>query len=246
LCKLLLEIDEKHAAGLTSEAVGYDDVSSIFHSICDDVETVFLTRKNSVLQATSKEDFHTMVLLLLHVIHLLDRIATGPDDIVAFWRRLHQLMRKKVRLMSDDRSLLHLAMDEKTSYVEGKLYSKFPNTQVVKLLVGCGADVNAIDDTKNTPLHICSKRALEESSDPNEKAQTTKLAEVIIARGAHMDARNKHGQLASDGLRNLPLKLRPPLSYVTLKCLAARVIQRYKIAYEGEVPVALNSFIALH
>ncbi|ELU14263.1 hypothetical protein CAPTEDRAFT_214183, partial [Capitella teleta] len=110
-----------------------------------------------------------MVLLLLHVIHLLDRIATGPDDIVAFWRRLHQLMRRKVRLMSDDRSLLHLAMDEKTSYVEGKLYSKFPNTQVVKLLVGCRADVNAIDDTKNTPLHICSKRALEESSDPNEQ-----------------------------------------------------------------------------
>lgn len=32
----------------------------------------------------------------------------------------------------------------------------FPNYNVVKLLLDCGADVNCINESKSTPLHVAS------------------------------------------------------------------------------------------
>ncbi|ELU09748.1 hypothetical protein CAPTEDRAFT_206942 [Capitella teleta] len=244
LCKLFLEIDEEHSGGFTNEAVRYEDVSSIFNTICDEVEAAFLSSKDGILQTTTKEDYNILVMLLLHIIHLLDHIAIGPDDVLAFRRRVHQLLKKKFSLM-DGRTLLHLAMDYKTSNIGGDFYSKFPNRQVVKLLVGCGAEVNAVDGRANTPLHVCSKLVQKGNLDQAEMAQSAKIAKVLIASGAHMDARNKRGQLASDGLTQLPLQLRP-LNHVTLKCLAARTVRSSEIAYEGEVPKSLHKFIELH
>ncbi|ELU00554.1 hypothetical protein CAPTEDRAFT_211376 [Capitella teleta] len=202
LCKLFLEINEEHSGGFTNEAVRYEDVSSIFNTICDDVEAIFLCRMNCIQQTASEEEFQTLA---------------QNSTIIEY------------KLQRGGRSLAASLSNGSPDFVRQK-----------RILLECGADVNASDDRKDTPLHLCSK--LKKIVAPTELA---KLAEVLIASGAHLDARNKRGKLASDGLTQLPLQLRP-LDHVTLKCLAARMIKIRKIAYEGEVPESLHKFIELH
>ncbi|ELU05935.1 hypothetical protein CAPTEDRAFT_1709 [Capitella teleta] len=235
LVLLFLHMDKAHSVhGTSRETVSHEDVSSIFSTICDEVEAASITR------TTSKENVRTMVLLLLHVLRLLSRIATEPADVLALRCRVHNL--NKIRLVKG-RTLLHLALDFQSSSIGDIFYYKFPNLQVVKLLLSCGANVNAVDiGGKNTPLHLCSKL-----THLAEKYKVAEVAEVLVAHGAHVDACNELGQLASACFSRLPMKLSvPPANRVSLKCLAARAVKRNRIPYEREVPATLNSFIELH
>jgi len=70
---------------------------------------------------------------------------------------------------------------------------------------------------------------------------------TLVEAGAHIDAVNSYGETpfetATTGVAEIILRT---LSKLSLKCIAARAIQRYNLPYKGQVPRPLESFIELH
>jgi ankyrin repeat protein len=242
LCKLFIEIDEESKGGFTNESVRFVDVMPVFESLCDDVEALFEKRAGNP-QKNAQDDLRTLVLLVLQFIHLIENILSDNQEIMAFRRRVHCLLKKGIRI-NDGRSLLHLAMDRKSSNI-GEFFSTFPNASVIALLIRCGADVNAADEKGNMPLHCCSRLAAKPNQDEAEKALVQQTVALLFSRGAHMDARNHKGELAAEGIASMDSKYNL-MNHITLKCLAARAVRVHNIPFKGEVPVALESFVLYH
>ncbi|EEC11855.1 conserved hypothetical protein [Ixodes scapularis] len=91
-------------------------------------------------------------------------------------------------------------------------------------------------DLWNTPLHVASLR----------NNYRTAVVQVLLAHGAHLDRRNANGNQPHRMLAGIGECIVNPLQHITLRCLAARKIIERKIAYVGEVPVSLESFVRIH
>lgn len=115
----------------------------------------------------------------------------------------------------------------------------FPSTSVVKLLVECGAKINANNQTGSTPLHTASM-----VENFNQE-----IVEILLDNGAHIDIRNTDSDRPVDMLKRIPggagSKINP-LHYTTLKCLAARVVAKHGVPYKEEIPSILEEFIQAH
>jgi len=142
-------------------------------------------------------------------------------------------------------TLLHLAVSSATpvdTFHTNDVCS-FPCSSTTFLLIECGADVNALDLFRNTPLHaiVCYCKPV---SDFNN------LYYIILnltAAGAHCDVVNSKGktplEMASTGVAEIILSSQTSIS---LQCLAARVIKKHNIPFQGVVPLSLENFIELH
>ncbi|KAG7473335.1 hypothetical protein MATL_G00094700 [Megalops atlanticus] len=156
---------------------------------------------------------------------------------------IYKLLRQDPRIQ-DGSSLLHLAVstspddDFHTNSV-----CRFPNAQVTKLLLDCGARVNAVDLEGNSPLHIIAQYNRPVSDFLTLHAVVISLVEA----GAHMDMTNKQKKTPLDksttGVSEILLKTRMKMS---LKCLAARAVRKHQIAYRKQVPKSLEEFVELH
>ena len=139
---------------------------------------------------------------------------------------------------------LHLCCDSGLNYSKIEILSGeilFPNVLICKAFVACGADVNAQDNNRNTPLHIIAKCF---------GAKMSPLSEIIvclIANGAHVDACNIDGKtvvdVAATDIAESIIKTHEKLS---LKCLCARTVKKHTIEYQGIIPDVLCGFIELH
>lgn len=110
----------------------------------------------------------------------------------------------------------------------------FPAPPLVRLLLELGADPDATDHDRRTPLHVTAR------SKPCSRA----AALALLARGAHLDR--------TDATGRTPLDYAPtlvdcsPLRFTGLQCLCARAIVRFGLPFEGLVPRQLESFVRSH
>lgn len=245
LCKLFWEINDEHTGGFTNEAVQFADVIQVLEMSSAELEPA---REAMHQQATGpshpKEEFHTMLLLVLHLIHLLCKMPKDEEQMYRFKKAVHRLVRLNPQTQHGGK-LLHLAVQQKTSHVTDEFYSEFPSLDVVKVLLECGTDVNCLDNDHNMPLHLCaeSSETGEEQATPPGR-ETEAIVKYLIQHNAHPDARNKAGQMAAESIKSA---VRYNLAdHVTLKCLAARAVREHDISFVGEVPQSLEPFIEMH
>ncbi|ELT98854.1 hypothetical protein CAPTEDRAFT_195886 [Capitella teleta] len=201
LCMVLLEMDEAHTEGTSKESVKYDDVKTVFDAICDEVEASH--RDDDFTKPGVVEEFDMVIRRLLHLMHLLDKIAVERNQALALRYRLHRLLRANI-CVEYSGTLLHIAMDPNTSAYGpggGDLSAEFPNEAMTLLLVGCGAEVNAKNNLGDTPLHSFSRLAC----NLMDKKQAEVIADILISNGSHIDARNNRGDFATRGLERLSL-----------------------------------------
>ena len=114
----------------------------------------------------------------------------------------------------------------------------------MELLLECGANVNAVDDEHNTVLHLCSK-ALQNLKMQQHHDLMKRIAVLLLKNDAHVDMVNLSGDSAAVVLNSNVLEMNI-LDFVTLECLAARVIMKFKIPYVGHLITSLESFVKMH
>merc|ERR1719334_563391 len=167
-----------------------------------------------------------------------DKVEMGP------MKDIYRLVQLHPRT-STGSTLLHLTVNQQTPVDDFHTNEvcKFPCASTSKLLLQAGADPQATDRAKNTPLHII----VNYKKIVSDFLTLHAIVMALLEAGAHIDAVNAAGQTplsaAATGVAEIILKSQSKMS---LKCLAAQSIRKYNINYVGQVPKALESFIYIH
>ena len=201
------------------------------HRDDDDKDTV-----TEIYQA----NIHTCLYLLV----IAFKVDKGEEEVQRLHRLVYNFLKQRPSLRNGY-TPLHMAVDSATLVDDFHVNDivKFPNSEMAVILVTCGADVNAMDQRGNTPLHIIVRY-----SEPiNDFDTLLQVMLVLIKGGAHMDICNHERktpiQCTTTGVAEVILRQHNQLS---LKCLAARTIKDHIIPYKSFVPTFLEEFISLH
>ncbi|RWS08324.1 Protein fem-1-like protein [Dinothrombium tinctorium] len=196
------------------------------------------------LQEEVDDNIHTILYLLVIATKTLKTRTKSEEE--SLYRIVYQLQRIPVRT-SNGSTLLHLCVNAETPVDDfhTKNVCKFPCSSTTKLLVKCGADVNAKDNNGNTALHVI----VGYQKPISDFLTLHDIIDCLYKGGAHMDYTNKTGQTplesATTGVAEIILKSKADIE-MNLKCLAAKAINYHGIDYIRSVPVSLVSFIEDH
>ncbi|XP_017778117.1 PREDICTED: protein fem-1 homolog B [Nicrophorus vespilloides] len=226
----------------------YDHVMQVLSAVITELERnkEKLARKSDM--ETVFEEMESNITTTLYIITILTKMiqrtpctAEQEFDISRMVFKLNQMQLKH----RDGQTLLHLACNGETPVDDFHISDicKFPCSETASLLIQCGADVNAMDMDRNTPLHIIVNYH-------KTLADFITLHTIILNltdAGAHIDCVNNDGKTplesGKNGVAQIILKTQAKLS---LKCMAAMAVKNHQLTYRGQVPEALESFIELH
>ncbi|XP_053596423.1 protein fem-1 homolog B-like isoform X1 [Microplitis demolitor] len=184
------------------------------------------------------------ILTILVKLMALNQKSYDEKDIKKARYLVYKLCALKMTLR-DGQTLLHLAVNANTPVDDFHTNDvcKFPCCATAKLLIECGADVNAMDNDRNTPLHVI----VAYEKPISDFLTLHGIVVELINAGAHVDTVNSEGKTpydaATTGVAEIVLRSQTQLS---LKCMAAKAVKTYGLSYTGYVPRSLESFIELH
>ncbi|XP_063982559.1 protein fem-1 homolog CG6966 isoform X2 [Diachasmimorpha longicaudata] len=182
-------------------------------------------------------NLNRILITTLHLACLLTREMpeVGSEEYVNLHRAIHELVRINAKDKAG-RDVLQMIHNVEASIAGSYPVCKLTSPQLTTALLRAGADPTATDDEGNTALHLTAM------SHP----WRIDLATLLLRAGAHIDAVNNEGQtyqrLLNDKAKYDSLN---PLKYMTLQCLAARVIMRTAI-HINRVPSHLRQFVSQH
>ncbi|KAL0278710.1 UNVERIFIED_CONTAM: hypothetical protein PYX00_000453 [Menopon gallinae] len=193
------------------------------------------------------EELENNINTVLYILVIMTKLIKNNVNIADKFE-VHQLVYKLNKLnitTRDGQSLLHLSVNFQTPVdnFHTNHICKFPCAEVARLLIQCGADVNSMDLERNTPLHIIVRY----QKPVSDFLTLHSIILDLIEAGAHMDIVNSLGktpfETATTGVAEIILRTQ---TKPRLQCMAARIIKKYDLTYQGQVPKCLESFIELH
>lgn len=104
------------------------------------------------------------------------------------------------------------------------------------MLLQCGADVNAQNESRSTPLLVASI-PYNFNND---------LVRLLLDYGGHLDQPNRNDDRPLTLINRNPSNIIPLVNYMSLKCLASTVINKYRIPYRNLIPKTLVEFVKKH
>ena len=142
----------------------------------------------------------------------------------------------------DQASLLLIAYTSQYVFFERKhnreYLFRYPCIRTARILLQCGADVNAKSTKRLTPLHVF----VSESTHSDET-----ILRLLCDAGAHLDYVNESGRTPLDITRNTHVKLFLQTKMtINLKCICARQVQRANIPFHGKISNSLATFVERH
>lgn len=180
------------------------------------------------------------------------------DDRWIIYRFLHGFNQQNYVTQADGSSLLHLCVDKSLSaddyfidrtckydldkssanfFLSVSLF-RYPCQLTVRMLIQSGADVNATNSIRNTPLHIL----VTDSSSCDEN-----IIGLLCEHGAHLDSVNLLRETAFDLASSIDtIQLLKSKMKLSLKCLCARLIQTSNISFHEKLSKSLVRFIEHH
>ena len=108
--------------------------------------------------------YDTVLKIITHLLHLVTCLHDDNDDeehFVEIRRRIHSVVHLVDPRTTAGDSLLHLSVMKNNTLRSQNLFEEarfafFPSVEVTKLLIECGAKINALNAQANTPLHTAS------------------------------------------------------------------------------------------
>ena len=162
LVKLYLDLYEKNMQGILSTEIKIHDVISTIELLVAD-----LPRSANLLTIApqfkkQQESYDKVLRIITHLLHLVTKLPSKEDADIMTRKRIHLILSQMDPRTTNGDSLLHLSVMKNNTLKNQNLfedgnYSFFPSYEVTKLLLECGAKVNAINSSmNNTPLHTAS------------------------------------------------------------------------------------------
>merc|ERR1712242_567754 len=166
LVKLYLDLYEKHAEGILNTSVQLEDVVSTIELLVSDLQEC--SRLLSIAPQFEKQQkaYDQVLQIITHLLHLVTCLHSNEDveHFMEIRRRIHTVVHVVDPRTTAGDSLLHLSVMKNNTlktqhtqnmFEEGK-FAFFPSVEVAKLLVECGAKINAYNHNANSPLHTAS------------------------------------------------------------------------------------------
>nr|XP_023670921.1 protein fem-1 homolog B [Paramormyrops kingsleyae] len=190
------------------------------------------------------DNYESNIFTFLYLVCISTKTQCSDEERARINKQIYNLIQLDPR-SRDGSSLLHLAISSSTPVDDFHTNDvcSFPSAQVTKLLLDCGAQVNAVDQEGNSPLHI-----IVQYNRPISDFLTLHAIIIsLVEAGAHTDMTNKQKKTPLDksttGVSEILLKTQMKIS---LKCLAARAVQQHRISYRNQIPKTLEEFVEFH
>ncbi|CAM4761520.1 unnamed protein product [Rotaria magnacalcarata] len=235
-----ISIDSKHLRRFASlfsgmlyktKSIPTEAIIIVIKAICDQL-------------GRDKQNFNDNLFTLLFLITIttqyLIEYAISIVEKELLFHILRSIVQHHYTQMDSGMSLLHLSLDIRTRVNDYHIQHicKYPCLQTTRMLLKCGAIVNAFDILQNTPLHVIAS---------SKSANDEPLLNLLCDAGAHLDFANVLGETPAD-LSVIPeikqlLKRRFKLN---LKCMCARLIRKKNLSFHGTIAVSLMNFVDKH
>ncbi|KAK6476952.1 protein fem-1-like protein B [Huso huso] len=229
-----------------NEPVKAKDIENVLK--CSVVE---IEREMSRMKIIQESDIHSAtdnyesnVFTFLYLVCISTKTQCNEEERARVNKQIYNLIQLDPR-SKEGSTLLHLAINPNTPVDDFHTNDvcSFPNALVTKLLISCGAQVNAVDNEGNSPLHI-----IVQYNRPISDFLTLHAIIIsLVEAGAHTDMTNKQKKTPLDksttGVSEILLKTQMKMS---LKCLAARAVRQHEINYKNQIPKTLEEFVEFH
>ncbi|CAK1550702.1 unnamed protein product [Leptosia nina] len=198
------------------------------------------------------EEYESNVRTALYLVAVAARLLENPNNDEETSRAIRRAVfnLREARLRTGG-TLLHLAVDRRTPVDDFHTSDvcQFPCTRTTRLLLDCGVDVDAADDSRRTALHVAllSYQFMPDEREAWSEALCACVCELLV-RGAHVDA------MDIDGITPLVAAIGGPAESLVrsalnprLSCLAASALAIHGAKYRPEqVPRDLHEFLIMH
>ncbi|XP_077457363.1 protein fem-1 homolog C [Stigmatopora argus] len=223
---------QDRAKGLLGTSVSFEDLMGILSKSVLEIERAVRQRRSL---PPDPAQLSKALSIILHLVCLLEKVPCTMEQDHFKKETIYRFLKMQPR-GKNGFSPLHLAADRNTTCVGRYPVCKFPSLTVTAILMECGADVNSRDDDDNSPLHIAASNG---HSD---------IMNLLVSGGSHFDSTNAFRQTACELLdeKELARNVVQPINHTTLQCLAARVIVKHSLRYQGNIPEKLEAFVQLH
>ncbi|XP_013398417.1 protein fem-1 homolog A [Lingula anatina] len=232
--------------GRPAHPVEFNDIMSVFEKGVAEIEhgmayLAKLTPEEKARMLPSEKDgshFNRTLTIMMHLVCLMSRMKKklSPEQEFSFKKSIYKLVQLKPRGQKGQ-TPLHLACSKDTTTVGRYPVCSFPSAEVANLLMEVGASLEDVDVEGNTALHIAAAN----------KPCKLDVMRVLLNHGAHLDMCNASGRTPMQLMKNATIgDVCSPLEYISLQCLAAKVIRTQKLPYKGHVPAKLEDFVEKH
>ncbi|XP_005113592.3 protein fem-1 homolog B, partial [Aplysia californica] len=195
IAKDLLRFSQVFAQMVTLVAnLDYSDVERVLHHGLKELQ-LFLSGRNAEAACDSKstamELYQTNILSVIYLITTGLRVVTSEEESNALHKTVYSFLHMKPCL-KNGYSPLHIVLDPGICVDDFHVNSVviFPDSALGEMFVRCGADVNALDCNRNSPLHIIVNAKLE----ADKEAVRQKIIKHLLTSGAHPDIANNKRQ----------------------------------------------------
>ncbi|KAG7191122.1 hypothetical protein KM043_007154 [Ampulex compressa] len=166
LLSLMIDVNEKTLEVIDhnreKEEPRFCDVVEIFKLLSSQLTEVKELLEKRPVHIRQRESYENILKCITHLIYLLIETAVSDDEKALIRQLVHDLVKRDPRSVYTEDTLLHLCVSSRNTIscryftATDDTHTIFPSLEVVKLLLECGAHVNARNKSRSTPLHIAS------------------------------------------------------------------------------------------
>ncbi|KAK0165341.1 hypothetical protein PV328_003860 [Microctonus aethiopoides] len=240
LVRIMVDLNTFMDRNREKEEPRFCDIVAIFKLLTSQLKEGRQLLEQRPVHKRQQDSYDRILKCVTHLIYLLVETAQTSEQKTETRQLVHKLVKQNPRSASTEDTLLHLCVSRLNTLTSSYFTSDdtqtvFPHVEVVKLLLECGAYVNARNESRSTPLHVAS----------NAYNFHSPLIELLLDFGAHLDTPNLMGDTPARLISSNPQNSVNLVNYMTLRCYAAQAIFKYNIQYE-ELPATLHHFLEFH